>query len=69
MMIVFGERDDKAAIGEFEATAARHLDRWADEVCSEGAVSGEHCDVELARLMILALSRSCRQTNTFSILK
>ena len=50
MMIVFCERDDKAPVGEFEATAARHLDRWADEVCGEGTVSGEHCDVELARV-------------------
>ena len=49
-MIVFCERDDKAPVGEFEATAARHLDRWADEVCGEGTVSGEHCDVELARV-------------------
>ena len=47
VVVILGKRDDEAAIGQLQAATARHLDRWTDEVCCEGAVSGEDCDVEL----------------------
>ena len=47
MVVILGESDDKATVGELQAATARHLDRGTDEVCCKGAVSSENCDVEL----------------------
>ena len=47
MVVILGESDDKATVGELQAATARHLNRWTDEVCGKGAVSAENGDVEL----------------------
>jgi len=47
VVVILGEGDDKATVGELEAATARHLNRWTDEVCGKGAVSAENGDVEL----------------------
>ena len=52
MVVILGQRDDEATVGELQAATARHLDRRTDEMCGKCAIGGEDSNVELQNVSV-----------------